>query len=302
MILITGAGGFLGNEINKILQSEKSNILTLGRSSQNDLSCDLSTSIPQIPPIDMVIHCAGKAHLVPKNSAESKDFFSVNVDGTQNLFRGLEKNATLTKFIYISSVAVYGREEGLDINEEAPTLALDPYGQSKIVAEELVSQWCSEKGVAYYIFRIPLVTGINPPGNLKTMLKGIRSGSYKRIGKGNAKKSMVMASDIARFTSRVSGPSGVYNLTDGYHPSFFELENKIAGFYNKKAPSSIPLFAAKLLGFVGDILGSRFPVNSTKIKKITSSLTFDDTKARKLLSWKSHEVLKDWIIQDTSSN
>jgi UDP-glucose 4-epimerase len=44
--------------------------------------------------------------------------------------------------VFISSVAVYGQETGLNINEKAPLNAKDFYGLSKIQAEEMVMNWC----------------------------------------------------------------------------------------------------------------------------------------------------------------
>src|SRR5690606_36461035 len=115
---------------------------------------------------------------------------------------------------------------------------------------------------------------------LGAMVKGIKTGRYLSIGGASARKCMVWAADIADIITRLAQVGGIYNLTDGYHPSFGELENAIAGVLGKTPPLKVPMLAAKGLGLVGDVLGSRSPVNSDKIQKITSSLTFDDRRAR----------------------
>src|SRR6478672_2254906 len=112
MILLTGSSGFLGKTILAELQNQRLDVLTLGRSDENTIKCDLSSKVPVIPFVDQVIHVAGKAHVVPSSSGESKDFFDVNVQGTKNLLQSLENNRTLKQFIFISSVAVYGLNEG----------------------------------------------------------------------------------------------------------------------------------------------------------------------------------------------
>lgn len=294
--LLTGANGFLGTAMQKEWINSFE-VIMLGRDKKANIICDLANQIPLVPPVDLVVHAAGKAHMLPKNAEESEDFFNVNVKGTRNLLTALEHNQSLKKFVFISSVAVYGLIEGVDITEEAPLLAKDPYGKSKIEAEKLIIDWCTERNIAYYILRLPLIAGKNAPGNLGAMVKGIRSGRYLSIGKAQAKKSMILATDLAGFITTLQGPSGVYNLADGYHPSFNELEHKIAIFYKKNPPFSLPGIAAKMLGWAGDILGSKFPVNSNKLKKITSTLTFNDTKARAQLQWKPREVLKAWEIE-----
>jgi len=297
MILLTGSSGFLGKEIMAFLQKQHIEYVTVGRSESNLLQSDLSIKIPSLPQVEMVVHAAGKAHIVPKTDEERKDFFKINVTGTQNLLTSLEHQQSLKKFVFISSVAVYGLAEGINVAEDAALKANDPYGKSKIEAEQLIEDWCTKKNIDYYILRLPLIAGKNAPGNLGAMVKGIHSGRYLSIGKAAAKKSMILAEDLACFITNIQGPSGIYNLADGYHPSFIELENMIAQFYNKKQPVSLPAIIAKLLGVAGDLIGARFPVNSNKLKKITSTLTFDDTKAKTQLQWKPREVLKAWEIE-----
>jgi nucleoside-diphosphate-sugar epimerase len=295
---LTGASGFFGREIENTLRERNLSYTTIGRSAGNQIQCDLLDSIPPLPALDKIIHAAGRAHVIPKTDEERKKFFDVNVTGTRNLLTALERQSpVIENFIFISSVSVYGVERGDNIPETHALSAQDAYGMSKIAAEKAIRDWCSVRNISFYILRLPLIAGANPPGNLKAMIQGIRSGKYKRIGKGDAKKSVVLANDVANFIVSINGPSGEYNLTDGYHPSFAELERKIAKAIGRPHPSSIPYSLARLLGWAGDLAGSRFPVNSDRIKKITSTLTFDDSNARKKLAWQPRQVLKVWEIQ-----
>lgn len=295
MILLTGASGFLGKIIRLKYQKE---IISLGRSEDEDIVCDLSKQIPVLPAISVVIHAAGKAHSVPKTEAENQEFYRVNVDGTNHLLQGLVNTGQLPEsFIFISSVAVYGLESGSDIHEDFPLNATDAYGKSKIAAEKLVQEWCIEHGVVCTILRLPLIAGANPPGNLGAMINGISKGYYLNIAGGKAKKSIVMAADVADILFKSAGAGGIYNLTDGYHPSFSELSEVIAAQLGKRKPVSIPGFLASIMALVGDIAGRRSPINTNKLNKITSDLTFDDTKARKLLGWKPVTVLSGFRIK-----
>lgn len=286
MILLTGSNGFLGCQIQYVLNSTPS-CTTLSRSNSN-INCDISNSIPVLPQVNIVIHAAGKAHSVPKTSLEKQAFFDVNFKGTQNLLKALEKCQSLPKsFIFISSVAVYGRENGIKISEVTPLLAKDPYGLSKIQAEQLVLDWCKKHNVICTILRLPLLVGSNPPGNLGAMIKAIQNGYYFNIGGGSAQKSMVLAEDVAKFIPIIASIGGIYNLTDGEHPTFVSLSTAIA----KNKTPNLPLFVAKILGFIGDLIGNKALINSLKIKKITSDLTFDDSKAR-AMGWKPKSVLE----------
>ena len=290
-ILLTGSNGFLGKIIIKILE-KKHHFITLSRNSGEYEVC-LDKQIPNFyHPFDMVIHSAGKAHSVPKTEAERKQFHDVNVIGTKNLLKGLEKVVVPKQFVFISSVSVYGQESGVDISEEHSLQAKDPYGLSKIEAETLVIEWCKAHNVICTILRLPLLVGENPPGNLGAMIKAIDKGYYFNIGEGKAKKSMVLSKDVAVFIPKIAAIGGTYNLTDGFHPDFHALSSTISKQKNKKMPFSLPLVLAKAIGVVGDLLGNKAPINSMKIKKITSDLTFDDTRAREVAGWNPRRVLE----------
>jgi len=292
--LLTGGTGFLGREIAK--RSDIGIIKTLGR-SESDYCVDLAKEIPQLEDIELVIHCAGKAHMVPKSEKERAEFFEVNVKGTENLLIALSNMGNpLREFVLISSVAVYGKEAANNINEETPLEAVDPYGKSKIQKEELVKDWCYKNKVTCTILRLPLLVGTNAPGNLGAMIRGIEKGYYFNIAGGHAKKSMVLAKDVAAIINVVASIGGTYNLTDGYHPNFSELSEAIAKQLGKPKPRNLPNWLATFIAGLGDIIGQRSPISSKKLKKITSDLTFDDTKAKKTFGWKPERVLERFSI------
>ncbi len=293
--LLTGATGFLGKHFVEVLKND--NLITVGRSKQSDICVDLATQIPSITnSVDMVIHNAGKAHSVPRTPEEEKLFFDVNYQGTKNLCEAFNQLGSFPKtFVLISTVAVYGKETGTNISEQDALLGETPYAKSKIQAEKFVKQWSKEHNVNCVILRLPLVAGKNPPGNLEAMIKGITKGYYFGIGDSKAQKSVVLAQDIAQLIPTLFEKQGTYNLTDAYHPSFKELEELVAKQLQKKAPKSLPLFLVKLLGVIGNIW-AKFPINSDKIQKITSDLTFDDSLAQKELNWNPHRVIDKFEI------
>ena len=107
-------------------------------------------------------------------------------------------------------------------------------------------------------------------------------------------KSAVLANDIANLISNLKGGSGIYNLTDGKHPSFKEMEDAIVVRFKKKIKISLPVGLLRMIAKVGDwvrILKIPFPLYSERLNKMTSSLTFSDEKARKELNWNPNPVL-----------
>lgn len=298
-ILLTGANGYLGKVFYNQLISNCT-VKTLSRSA-GDYIVDLSKDKPLfVDKFDIVIHAVGKAHSFPKSIEDRKAFYSVNLQGTKNLLEALENDKLPKSFVLISTVAVYGVSEGNMINEQTELNAVDPYGQSKVQAEQIVSKWCVKNNVKCTILRLPLVVGLNPPGNLGAMIKGIKDNRYFNIAGGEARKSMVLAQDVAKYVLKAAEVGGIYNLTDGYHSSFYEFSKCIAKQLGKAEPLNLPLFVAKFMAILGNVIGSKSPINSEKLSKITSSLTFDDSKAREAFGWEPTPVLEGFKVTDTN--
>ena len=296
-LLFTGASGFLGHNVLPLLQKDYE-VKTLGLTETDDYFVNIATSEPQLyQPFDIILHAAGKAHMVPKTEEEKNMFFDINFKGTVNLCKALELSGIPKSFIFISTVAVYGLEFGENITEEHPLNGDTPYALSKIQAEEYLTDWCARNNVTLGIIRPSLIAGPNPPGNLGDMIRGIKTGKYLSIAGGKARKSVLMVEDIDRLILPLMEKGGVYNVCDDSQPTFRELEILISKQLGLKTPLSIPFWLAKSMALVGDLLGKKAPINSLKLKKITESLTFSNEKAKRELNWQPLNVLDNFKIQ-----
>lgn len=295
-LLFTGGTGFLGNNIRPILE-RRYEVTTCGITPYDRIQVDLSKEIPILDQhYDIVLHACGKAHVVPKSDAEKQAFFDVNYTGTINLCQALEKIGVPKSFVFISTVAVYGCEFGNLITEEYPLKGNSPYAKSKIMAEEYLKDWCRKHNVILGILRPSLLAGKNAPGNLGTMVNGVRKGYYMNIAGGKVVKSILMAEDIANILPKLVERGGVYNVCDSRQPSFGDLSLSVAKQLGKHPPISIPYWMAWCMAKVGDLLGDKAPFNSYKLEKMTKSLTFSNEKARKQLDWEPLDVLSHYKI------
>ena len=127
------------------------------------------------------------------------------------------------------------------------------------------------------------------------MVNGIKTGKYLSIAGGKARKSILMAEDIANLVPLVADKGGIYNVCDDNNPSFGELEAIIAKQLGKRKPISIPYWMAKCLALVGDVF-SFFPINSKRLEKIVTSDTWSNEKAKRELGWKPMSVLENYKI------
>ncbi len=295
-LLFTGGTGFLGSIVKPLLD-KKYEVTTIGITDRDEIRANFVSDVPTLPcKYDIVLHAAGKAHVYPKTEAEKQAFYDVNYTGTIHLCEALEKIGVPRAFIFISTMNVYGNEPGnMDSEDSRPLVGDSPYSDSKIKAEEYLKKWCDKNNVALGVLRPALLAGPNAPGNLGAMVNGIKTGKYLSIAGGKAKKSLLMAADIANLVPLVADKGGIYNVCDDYNPSFGELETCIAKQLGKHKPLSIPYWMAKCLALVGDIFES-FPINSSKLEKIVTSDTWSNEKAKKELGWQPLSVLDNYKI------
>ena len=216
-ILVTGAAGFLGRLIAKKLLDEGNSVICFGGANSRfdddiEQRAELTTSFDISDPnnfenfdaineFDSVIHCAGIAHRF--GGVSDDDYHKVNVTGTRNVAEfAAERKAK--HFVHLSSVLVYGRQNnGGVITEETQTRPFDVYGQSKLDGESAVKEICEANGIDLTIFRPAPVIGEGSKGNFGRLIRAIDKRRFLKIGKGENKKSLIYAGDIAEACSHL---------------------------------------------------------------------------------------------------
>lgn len=297
-LLFTGASGFLGTNALPFI-NENYEVETLALDKKANYNVNIVTDEIQLSKkYDIVLHAAGKAHVIPRTEEEIKLFYDINLEGTKKLCYALENAGVPKSFIFISTVAVYGCDFGDMITEEHPLDGDSPYAKSKILAEQFLQDWCNKNNVILTILRPSLIAGKNPPGNLGAMIKGISSGKYLSIAGGQSRKSIMMACDLANIIPLCENKGGIYNICDDSYPSFHELEVLISKqLGKKKIPFNIPYWCAKCLAQVGNLMGNKAPINSARLEKMVKSLTFSNEKIKKELGFVPTDVLSNFVIK-----
>ena len=147
-VLITGGAGFIGRHCaNKFLKEGWDvRLLDIVSIPKNDPILNpgyhaLVGDIGSLKAVKSAMHgCDAVIHLaaivsVPKSIQEPEKTMQVNVDGTKNVLE-CAKVCGVSKILVASSAAVYGEVENLPIEESAPSVALSPYGESKMINEQ----------------------------------------------------------------------------------------------------------------------------------------------------------------------
>lgn len=297
-LLFTGGTGYLGHNVKPILDANYE-VTTIGISDRDMIRANFVSDIPALPKrYDVVLHAAGKAHSYPKTEAEIKAFYDVNYQGTINLCKALEKVGVPKSFIFISTMAVYGSDGASCVTEDFPLNGTTPYAKSKIQAEQFLIDWCDKHHVILGILRPSLLVGPNPPGNLGAMIRGIQKGRYLSIGESKARKSFLMVYDIGRVVPELARVGGIYNICADESITYRQLEEVICKQLNKSLPLSIPMWFAKLLAKIGDLMGKKAPINSLKLQKLTHTSIYSNTKIRKSLNWTPLNIIENFKISE----
>ena len=138
-ILISGIHGFVGSNLVVALKSQHSiyGLDIVFPQKEGVVKTYTWTELENIPPIDIIIHLAGKAHDT-KNQTDAQVYFEINTGLTQNIYDWFLASEA-TKFIFFSSVkAAADRVEGEILTEDVVPSPKGPYGESKIKAEEYI--------------------------------------------------------------------------------------------------------------------------------------------------------------------
>ena len=174
-VTVTGGTGFLGGSLVRDLLAKGDEVRVLARPSARaerlretgaeiipgDLG-DAESIACGVAGAEVVYHVAAKV-----GAAAYKDYFDVNVGGTERVLAACAKQG-VGQVVYASSLAVYGPvKEGERIDESTPFDSnpglRDPYAQSKIAADQLVSAFARRTGLPTVILREGIIFGPGRP-------------------------------------------------------------------------------------------------------------------------------------------
>lgn len=160
-------------------------------------------SVLQDTPVDAVIHFAGyKA--VGESLTIPLEYYENNLVSSINLLQACQKYA-IHSFVFSSSAAVYGNPGELPLREHHPVSALNPYGRTKIMMEDMLR----DLHFASPEFRISILRYFNPVGAHPSGL----------IGESPAGTPTNLMPLICRAASRKDAPLRIfgqdYDTTDG---------------------------------------------------------------------------------------
>ncbi|MBI2039965.1 NAD(P)-dependent oxidoreductase [Candidatus Microgenomates bacterium] len=284
-VVITGGAGFLGLHLTTYL-NKKGYALTLldiqqfntkeYRGNYKLAHCDVRNKKkldPLIKGADIVIHAAAALPLWGK-----EDIYTTNINGTKNVLE-LTKKHKVRRVIFISSTAVYGIPKKHPIEEEDPRIGVGPYGESKIIAEDLCFQ-AIEEGMPITVIRPKTFVGTGRLGVFEILFDWIHDGKkIPVIGNGGNRYQLLDVDDLVEVIYLFCrGNKGSYNGVFNIGAEKFGTVKKDLGELFKFAKS-----------------GSKvFPTPAWLIKKLL--WLFDKLKLSPLYQWVYDTADKDSFV------
>jgi UDP-glucose 4-epimerase len=177
-VLVTGGAGYVGSHACKALAKEGLVPVTFDNLSTGNANSVLfgpfiHASILDRQALDeafqkwqpiAVMHFAGLS-LVCESMRDPGRYWRENVNGALNLIEATTA-AGVKNFIFSSTCATYGDQDGVVLNEDTPQRPINAYGASKKAIEEMLSHFEASHGLASVIFRYFNVAGADPDGEI----------------------------------------------------------------------------------------------------------------------------------------
>lgn len=294
-ILITGIHGFVGSNLVNALKKEHTlygvDIVAPVKEGVEKTFSWKDVDDNAIPPMDAIIHLAGKAHDT-KNRAAAQVYFDVNTGLTQKIYDYFLKSEA-KRFIFFSSVkAAADKVPGDVLTEEVVPAPKGPYGESKIKAEEYIlknealrtkNEESASKRV--FILRPCMIHGPGNKGNLNLLYGVVSKGIPWPLGAFENRRTFTSIDNLCfvvegLLTKNVQ--SGIYHMADDEALSTNELIEVMCEAMGKKAHIwKINRSLMEGVASIGTTL--HLPLNEERLGKLTENYVASNAKIKKAL-------------------
>ncbi len=285
-LVVTGASGFVGRVLCVAAARAGHEVLRVVRRAETgragaacvleiDGNTDWGTALRGA---DAVLHLAARVHVMRESAADPLAAFrAVNVEGTRRLAQAAA-DARVPRIVLVSSIKAAEAD--------------DPYGQSKLEAEQAVREVGERRGVEWVVVRPPLVHGPGVGGNLRRLMGLIRRGVPLPFGGVQNRRSLVGVENLAGLLLQcATAPQAVGRtllVADQPPVSTPDLIRMLAASMGRPARLwSVPTGMLEVLG--------RLAGRSEEVGRLVGSLEVDDSMTRALLGWAPLRTLEEGI-------
>ncbi|MCM8532350.1 MAG: UDP-glucose 4-epimerase GalE [Lentisphaeraceae bacterium] len=179
-VLVTGGAGYIGSHTSLVLLENDVEVVVLDNLCNSSLESikrvekitgksisfynadlmkpeEIEEVLQKEKDIETVIHFAA-LKAVGESVAEPLKYYDNNISGTINLLKAMESHG-IQNIVFSSSATVYGNAKTVPVDETAPTGPTNPYGQTKLMMEQILTDCSKAKGL-----NVTLLRYFNPVG------------------------------------------------------------------------------------------------------------------------------------------
>lgn len=177
-VLVVGAGGYIGSHMCKMLVRHRHTVAALDNFSTGFRQAArfgelieggvgdprVLDRIFEARRFDAVMHFAGLIQ-VGESVRDPARYYRSNVADTQNLLDAMLRHG-VKRFVFSSTAAIFGDPQQVPISESAPAAPINPYGRSKWMVEQILSDYERAYGFEAVCLRYFNAAGADPDGEL----------------------------------------------------------------------------------------------------------------------------------------
>ncbi|NWE45770.1 UDP-glucose 4-epimerase family protein [Pseudomonas gingeri] len=295
-VLLTGASGFVGSALLARLLADGKHRARgayrrlpdwLAPGAQTCVVADLGPDVDwqmALSDIDIVVHCSARVHVMAEQAVDPlMEFRRANVEGTLRLANQAVE-AGVKRFVFLSSIKVNG--EGTDFGkrytaDDSPAPS-DPYGVSKLEAEQGLLALGAKTGMEVVIIRPVLVYGPGAKANFRNMMSWLSKGVPLPFGLIHNQRSLValgtLVDLIVTCLEHPAAANQIFLVSDGEDLSTTQLLRRM-GQALGKSPLLLPVPQGWLSG-AANMLGK-----GAVAQRLCGSLQVDMQKTCQVLGW-----------------
>jgi nucleoside-diphosphate-sugar epimerase len=310
---ITGAAGFLGAHLVRGFDARGGRVLPLvrvvgGRSPAGARALDEVLARPSIlAGFDVLVHVAAVRH---RHGVDASTYRASNIDLVERALRAAAE-AQVRRFVFVSSVGVYGFPARLPVTEEHPYAPRTLYAATKVEAEMRARRAARSLGVELCIIRPTIVYGPGDRnGMLDKMAAMIRASTYRIVGAGDNVLHHTYVDDVVEgiwLATTCPEAAGEHFILAGPETTTLgALSEHVAKAVGRTLPKKhVPVGIARAVATVVDVAAYRGmafttrepPVSHEKLDVMTLPVYFDTAKARRRLGFASRVGYEEGVMR-----
>jgi len=285
-IAVTGANGFIGRHLTRLLLGEGHAVRILSRRGAGPAGAQVHAGtlgedppeafLPFVSDADLLVHCAGEV-------SDSGRMERVHVQGTADLLAAA--SGRIGRWVQLSSVGAYGAVRSGTVLEDHAERPKGAYEESKARADALVLAAAQSGALSAAILRPSIVIGPDMPNqSVRAMAALIRRRLFFFIGAPGASANYVHVEDVARALAFLATdprrPSGIFNLSgwstiEAFAGALARAEGRAEP--KLRLPEGPVRLAARLGGWI-----PHFPLTPSRIDALTSRARYPAAKLEQL--------------------